>query len=429
MSVRVRVLGGAGEVGRTAVLVQSTRGEKAVLLDYGVGFDRNDRPIFPLHVRPRDLSCLVLSHAHLDHTGAAPSLYASSDVKLVATPLTMELTEILLEDMIKLSGYYLPYEHEDVKRMRRCLAPISYGEEIVIDKDVVIRAYNAGHIPGSMMTLVEMDGVRVLFTGDFNLVDTNLVRWCDLSEIPRDVDLVIMEGTYVSGEHPPREESERCLVGAVLETLEDGGTVLIPCFSIGRSQEVLLILAKHNIGYPIVIDGLARAVSQVMLKHSSYLRDGKTYERAVNSCIHVKDSRMRESVCREPCVIISPAGMLKGGPALYYLKRISRSRRNAIVLPSFQAPGTPGHILLTRGRVVIEGEEIEVRSKIYWVDLSAHSGRRELAEFIRHFREDTRIVIVHTDALGAVRFVNKLRDKYGVENVHVALQNGEMYVM
>jgi putative mRNA 3-end processing factor len=419
--VTVEVLGGGGEVGRMAILVRGSR--NAVLLDYGVNFDEEGRPIFPLHVRPRDLTAVVLSHAHLDHCGALPGLYVSSSPPLYTTPLTAELAELMFRDAVKLSGYYLPYEEEEVRNALRQAKPVNFNEAVELNGDSLM-FLNAGHVPGSVMTLMSIDGYRILFTGDFNLAPSNLLDGADLYNVPRDIDLVIMEATYAGGTHPPRERLEEDFIKAVKETLEEGGSVLIPSFTIGRTQELLLTLIKHDVTeVPIYVDGLARVANRVISKYPQFLRDPNLYAKAMTYSTEIMGNYFRRNALRDQAVIITPAGMLKGGAAVYYLKRLGGDRRNAVILPSYQAPDSPGYDLLTKGVVRVDNEEIRVNAKVYWFDFSAHSGLEELVNFIRYFSEGTNILIVHSSPRNALRLSEHLEGR----NIHVTLTTGEAF--
>ncbi len=128
-------------------------------------------------------------------------------------------------------------------------------------------------------------------------------------------------------------------------------------------------------------------------------------------------------------IIVSPAGMLKGGAAVYYLKKLGRDRRNAIILPSYQAPDTPGFELLTRGgRTFIDKSEVILEAKLYWFDFSSHSGRAELEAFINHFSPDTKVLLVHTEAIKALQFLDRLKVKYGIDNVHVPINDETLLI-
>ncbi|ABO09166.1 MBL fold metallo-hydrolase [Pyrobaculum calidifontis] len=403
----LRLLGGAGEVGRLAVLIRTAY--NGILLDYGVNFDAEGRPVFPLHVRPRDLTAVFLSHAHLDHSGGVPTLYVTTKTPLYATPLTMELSDLMYADAIKLSGYYLPYTQEEVREVMSSAFPLTYGEPVEIGRDAVLTTYNAGHVPGSAIGVIEVEGATVVFTGDFNLSDTNLLRGADLYNIPKNPDVVVMEATYASSTHPPRDKMETEFVNAVREVVEGGGTVLIPSFALGRAQEILLTLVKNKLdSYPIYIDGLARQINQIIGRYLHLVRDPALYKKALEVAIEVPNAYVRKGAAEEPSIIIAPAGMLKGGAALFYFKRLAANKKNGIFLPSFQAPNTPGFEILSKGHAVVEGATIKVEARIEWFDFSAHAGRDELRAFIKHFHEDTNILLVHTDPAASSPFVKQL---------------------
>jgi len=424
--IRIRFLGATGEVGRMAVFV-SDESNRGVLLDYGTGFDAEGKPLLPLHVRPKDVLGVVVSHAHLDHCGAVPSLYITYRPPLYATSLTLELADIMYKDAMKLSGYYLPYTEEEVRAVLEHGTPVVYGEEVEVAEDISLTFLNAGHIPGSMMALLEFKGRRILFTGDFNTIDTNLLRGADLYKIPKDVDVVIMEGTYTAATHPPREKLEREFVEKLREVLEGGGTVLIPAFTLGRAQEILLTIVKNGLtDYPILVDGLARHANRIIGRHPHYLRDYELYRKAMEVSIEVPNMYVRKNIVKEErAIIIAPAGMLKGGAALYYFKKIARERKNALFLSSFQVPNTPGFEILKSGRVVIDRTVIDVMARVEWFDFSAHAGKRELIDFIKRFDRDARIFMIHTEASSATSFVNELREKHGIDNVYVPTTLGE----
>ncbi|ABP51279.1 MAG: MBL fold metallo-hydrolase [Pyrobaculum sp.] len=420
--MRIKLLGGAGEVGRLAVLIKTA--SSGLLLDYGVSFDAQDRPVFPLHVRPKDLSAVFLSHAHLDHSGALPFLYISTRTPLYSTPLTMELSDLMYTDAIKLSGYYLPYTLEEVKETMSSAIPLTYGEPVDVGNGISLTAYNAGHIPGSALAVIEVEGRVVVFTGDFNTVDTNLLRGADVYNLPKNPDVVIMEATYASANHPPRDKLEKEFVQSVKEVLEGGGSVLIPSFALGRAQEILLTLVKHGVEYPIYVDGLARQINQIVGRYPHLLKDPSLYKKALDVSIEVPNTYVRKGAAEEPSVIIAPAGMIKGGAALFYFKKMAGNRKNGVFLPSFQAPNTPGFQILSKGYAIVDGAVIKVEARLEWFDFSAHAGRGELEAFIKRFSPETKIILVHTDPATAAPLVKKLAED-GYDNIYLPTTPGE----
>ncbi len=181
--VRIRVLGSGREVGRAAILIES--GGRGLLLDYGVNFDENDRPVFPGDVRPRDLDGLVLTHSHLDHIGAAPYLYVSQGPRVYGTRVTLHVSRLLLYDMIKLNGAYLPYDERSVEDMLGTAEYIEYDGEYEAGQ-FAFKAFYSGHIPGSAAVVVEVDGRRILYTSDVNVVETKLVGPARLDGVKAD---------------------------------------------------------------------------------------------------------------------------------------------------------------------------------------------------------------------------------------------------
>ena len=167
----VKVLGAARQVGRSAFLV--THKETSILLDYGALTTKV--PGFPMHVQPKQVRAIVLSHAHLDHSGAAPIYFLGGKVKLHSTPVTSELSSLLIQDFIKISGQYLPFEFIDLMSMNNSTVGHGYLEPFQIG-DLTLEFFDAGHIPGSCITSVEGGSKRLLYTGDINGNETNLLK-------------------------------------------------------------------------------------------------------------------------------------------------------------------------------------------------------------------------------------------------------------
>ena len=409
MSLKVKILGGGLEIGRSGILVEFEGGR--LLLDYGVMLSDGE-PEFPSHVSPRELDAVILSHAHLDHSGGIPLLYITEQPKFISTRLTAEITELLIQDFIHLTGYYLPYESLELNTMMRALHPVFYGDELKIGK-AKVTILNAGHIPGSMMTMIEADGKRILYTGDLNTIDTRLLRGAS-TKFPK-LDALIIEGTYATVDHPDRMETEKNFIATVKEVVERGGIALVPAFSVGRSQEILCVLAAHKVKYPITLDGMARKASKIMLKYPKYFRSYKLLSRALEKAKWVSGWSDRRKACKKPGIIVSPAGMLKGGTSVFYMKKLARNEKNAVILVSYQIPGTPGHILLENG-VFNFGKRVEkVKAEVKWFDFSSHSGRKDLLKIISKVKKDAKIIMVHSERESAEAFANEVKDSIGVE--------------
>ncbi|MEM0111851.1 MAG: MBL fold metallo-hydrolase, partial [Candidatus Parvarchaeota archaeon] len=275
MGVQIKFLGGTREVGRVAILVGTEK--TRVLLDYGVML--NHEPGFPIHVSPKDVDAIILGHGHLDHSGAIPIFYIHGRIPTYTSALTAELSQLLISDFIHLSSYYLPYEYLELKAMMKNIKPLNYGVKQEIG-DMTIQLLNAGHIPGSAHVLIEAEGKRILYTGDFNIVETRLLEGSSMNY--GELDAVIMESTYANEDHTERKQLEKKFVEAVTEVVENGGTVLVPAFSIGRAQEIACVLAAHHFEYPVYLDGMAREASRVMMNYPQFLRDPKLFMDAIH---------------------------------------------------------------------------------------------------------------------------------------------------
>lgn len=406
LSLRVTVLGSAREVGRSAFLVDT--GKSKILLDYGVMFKKE--PLFPMHVKPKDVDGVVLTHAHLDHSGCIPYLFLHSNIPVYATEPTIELSKILLLDMIKVSGFYLPFEYIEVMSMINASNAVRYREEIEID-GAKITLHNAGHIIGSASIVVEYDGRRIFYTGDINSRGSMLL---DSAEIVKDVDLVITESTYALEDHQPREEAEHMLVEFANEVMDRHGILFIPAFSVERAQEIACVLKAYNFKHKVAIDGMALKANEIMLNHRDFLRDPEFFSSVMRWVKWVKGWSDRKRLVDEPCVIISPAGMLVGGNALFYMQRIIDDPRNGIAIVSYQGEGTPGRLLLEKGIAIIDGEARSVKAEVRRFDFSGHSGRKELFEMIGSFSSGAKVITVHGDNEACTRFAEEISKSLGL---------------
>jgi len=386
--MQIKFLGGTQEVGRAAISVKTEKTQ--VLLDYGVML--NHEPGFPMHVPPKEVDAIILGHSHLDHSGAVPVFYIQGKKPTYTNKLTAELSQLLISDFIHLSSYYLPYEYLELRSMMRNVRHLDFGVKETVG-DMTLQLFNAGHIPGSAQVLVEAEGRRLLYTGDFNLIDTRLLEGAKMDY--GDLDAVIMESTYANEDHPERSELEKRFVEEVTDVVEKGGTVLVPSFSIGRSQELLCVLAAYHFEHPVYIDGMAREASRVMMNYTHFLRDPKMFMDAVHSANWVEGWRDRRRATKTPCVIISPAGMLKGGPAAFYISKIGKKAHNAVFLVSYQIPGTPGRELLEKGVCVIDGKMRKVKAKVEHFDFSSHCGAKELKEAVKKIDRNAKVYVIH----------------------------------
>jgi len=400
--VKIKFLGAAKEVGRSGVLIESEETSDAVLCDYGIKTDDGEQ-VFPVHVSGKKLSAIVLSHAHIDHSGGIPLFYISGSVPLYCTESTYQVIEVLLHDMLNISRNYLPFDRTEIFRMRDYARFLNYKKRQKVGRNTWITLFNAGHIPGSAMVLVEMDGKKILYTGDFNSTPTQLLDPANPADIPP-LDVIVTEATYGTTDHLPRPEIEEKFLSRINQIIENGGSILVPAFGVSRSQEMLMVLTKNGkVPFPITLDGMARKIALIYKNNLNELRDPDAYIRALNQTHFINQKRRdfeRNQAASRSGAIIAPSGMLKGCTARYYFERLMNNKNNAITLVSYQIEGTPGRLLLDQGFYVTNADEqVQIAAEVEHFDFSSHAGKSDIVSFLEHltFRGAKQVYCVHGD--------------------------------
>lgn len=390
--VKITFLGACREIGRSAVLLESERDSTRIVLDYGIRLMGKEENM-PGHIRSRDLAAIVLTHAHIDHTGGAPIFYVSGSPRIFATPLTFKLTQVLLQDMIKVQkrgeDSNIPFTEVEILKLFQAQSDLQYKTRQQISKDCYITLLNAGHIPGSAMVLVEMDGKNILYTGDINATRTQLLPSLDPPDELPPIDCVITESSYATKNHPSREEIEEGFVNAIKGIRKNGGKVLVPAFGVSRSQEILGVLASHKIRDNIFIDGMARSVADMLLDYPAYLRDPQEYARSLKNVHFISEKQgyqdRKRAYNTKGAIIIAPSGMLKGGTARLYAQKLLPDSDSGVFLVSYQIEGTPGRALLEEKTFLDDKGKASgqpVNANVYYFEFSSHAGMDQLHWFI-----------------------------------------------
>ena len=410
--MEIKVLGAAGEVGRSAFQVNCDGTN--FLLDYGVMFGRprGSPPTYPLHVKPRDIDSVIITHAHLDHSGCVPSLFVSGNCNVYGTAPTFDLSKLLIQDMIKIEKNAHSFGVPEIDNMMQKAKMIGFKEKITRG-NASFELRSSGHVIGGSTVLVESNNKKLFYTGDINLRGSRLLPPADLDI--GEVDMVITESTYSQQNQMPRKDSEKGLIDFANEVMDRKGTLFIPSFSVERSQEVASVLISSGFKYKIIMDGMALKVNEVLLRYPEYLRNPEIFEDVIDRVVAVNDHQERKRILSEPCVVISPAGMLVGGNAVYYLQQLAFDNKNGIALVSYQGEGTPGKKLLDTGKVETRGKDLNVKAEVKKFQFSGHADRDSLFEMIKNLKGNPKIMTVHGDDKSCTRFAEEIHERFGFD--------------
>ncbi len=430
---KITFLGACREVGRSAILIESKNGAQCIL-DYGVRFTSEER--LPSSGDINNLKAIALTHCHIDHSGGLPLLFKDKDIPLFTNPLTLRISEILLEDMIRISNFPYPFGYRELQKTRKNAFFLKNKVRQKIDENFYITFFNAGHIPGSVSVLVEVDNKRILYTGDINTQETNLISPAKPNELP-EIDVLITESTYSPREHPLRLELEKKFIDDTLNIIENGGNVLIPAFGVARSQEILLTLEKYNFKDNIFVDGLARKILTEYSQFPDSFKDFARFKSALKKAKLVSREWRKKLKKGTRGLIISPSGMLKGGAAIEYIPTFLNDPNSAVFLVGYQVEGTPGRKLIDEG--IFEFKEnkkrkyqsydllIKAKCNIDYYDFSSHADKIHLNDYINNltFRDESKFIFcVHGDEKSTTSFAHDLSKR---DFISVAPETGESY--
>lgn len=443
-SLKLRFLGAAGTVTGSRFLVSSPAAR--VLVDCGLfqGVKQlRMRNWAPLPLDAARLDGVVLSHAHIDHSGYLPALVrAGYTGPIHATEPTRDLCAVLLPDSGKLqeedaryagarkfSRHAPPlplYTQEDAERVLPQIRPVAFDEVFRIgDLELCLRP--AGHILGAACVRIRHAGRELLFSGDLGRPDDLLMR---PPAPPGEPDWVVVESTYGDRQHPDLDPIAR-IAEILTETLHRGGALLIPSFAVGRAQSLLYCLNEaFRSGLaprvPVFVNSpMATDVTGLYVRHAEHHR--LSPEQCAEICGIATFTRSVEAskelaARRGPMVIISASGMATGGRILHHLKALAPDHRNTILLPGFQAPGTRGDALASGAeQIKIHGAYVRVRARVEKLDvLSAHADQADLLDWLgRCGRPPRRVFVVHGEPVAADTLRRLVRERLGSE-AHVA---------
>lgn len=404
----LQFLGAVGHVTGSKHML-TTQSGTTILLDAGL-YQGEGSEVVELNRRldfdPAKLDFVLLTHAHIDHSGWLPYLRRMGfGGKVICTPATRDLCEILLRDAAYIQGESDRkdqaeelFDIQDVEQVLEQFHTISYDRRAEIADGVFLTFLNSGHMLGSALILIEVDGCRICYTGDVGRPHSHILKSPD--PIP-DCDVLITESTYGDRLHDDMVSVEQQLQGIVEDTcIYRHGRLLIPSFSVGRTQEIVFLLRRMMAeGYlptiPIYVDSpmscrATRIYQDYLAELGSDLQDwirfdddpfGLNEKRYIE---RVNDSKWLSGT-DSPCVILSASGMMESGRVLYHLKHLIGDSSATILIAGYCSPGTLGAQLQNpeRSLVSVLGQQYDVRAQIIRLEgLSGHADQRELTAYI-----------------------------------------------
>jgi len=424
--VKVTALGGFYEVGRSCALVQTPHSN--VLVDCGINPETFEpSKAYPylnaMNLELDKLDAVILTHAHMDHCGFIPYLYAYGyDGPVYCTTPSRDLAMLLQMDFVALanknSKYPAPYGIKDIQRELSHMVTVDYGEVIDITPEIKLTFYNAGHILGSSMVHLHIgDGLHnLVFSGDVKYGFTRLFDQAN-TDFPR-VETLFLDSTYGGRNdvQPNRFDSDQRLMELTVQALKRGGKVLIPTFAVGRSQEIMLVMEEYasrnkDFNWPVYTDGMVLEASAIHTAYPEYLRHNLqrrilSNDSPFESKIFEPAKKDRKAIAEgDPCVIIAPSGMLSGGPSVEYLRLLAEDPKSSLFFVGYQSALSIGR-KLQRGLREIATVDDEGRAASLKVNLqvetvegySGHSDRHQILSMLKNMRpKPERIFTLHGD--------------------------------
>jgi len=419
--IRVSYLGGARQVGRSCLFLQTP--ESRILLDCGVNI-ASDKDAYPYLEAPEfninDLDAVVLTHSHLDHCGFIPYLYKYGyRGPVYCTAPTRDVSALLLIDYIKImrsNGKEPIFTIDDIKEMVKHTICLDYNEVSDITPDVRITLYNAGHILGSSMVHMHVgNGLHnIVYTGDMKFGKTRLLDIA-VTKFPR-VETLMIESTYGGRENilQSRKECENEFADIIKRTIDKKGKILVPVLGSGRAQEVLLIVENMIRNgkiekVPVFIDGSVWDITAIHTAYPEFLNSivrKQIFHKDQNPFLseifkRVGSQKERTQVIEETgsCIILATSGMLVGGPSVQYLKQLADNPKNTLLFVCYQGEGSLGR-RIQRGEkeMSVDGskEITQIKMEVDTMEgFTGHSGRKELLNFVYRCDPKPKKIIVN----------------------------------
>lgn len=447
--MKIGFCGGCEEVGASCLLLQVEG--RNLLLDSGIRFGSRDRlPDFRLVQEMGGVDAIIVSHAHMDHSGSLPVISREYPrAPIFMTPATRDIIRVLLYDSLKIMDQEeeIPaYAPGHVEQMLERIRVYTFQNPFhpFGDRDIECTFYQAGHILGAASVYLTGNEGALFYSGDLSLTPQRTVPGISFPALRPDV--LVLESTYGERLHANRKVEEQRLVEIVAEVAENGGKVLIPAFAVGRAQEVILILRsaisrKQLPALSIFVDGMVKEINTLYRLHPNALRQDLAKRIRREKDVFYSDRvqpvhspAMRQAIVAgsDPCCIVSSSGMLSGGPSCFYAEKLARNDRNFIAITGYQDEEAPGRRLLDlletpegEQRIwQLPGNTVPVACRMGVYGLSAHADRGELQGVVQAL-SPRRTFLVH-GSTGALQELGRALQPLVRGEVYVP-RNGEMF--
>ncbi|XP_044018977.1 cleavage and polyadenylation specificity factor 73-like [Aphidius gifuensis] len=422
----IKPLGAGQEVGRSCIMLEF-KGKK-IMLDCGIhpGLSGMDALPFIDLIEPDEIDLLLISHFHLDHCGALPWFFKNTSFKgrCFMTHATKEIYRVLLSDYIKIRNIayeQMLYTQSDLEASLNKIETINFHEEKNVF-GIKFWAYVAGHVLGAAMFMIEIAGIKILYTGDFSRQED---RHLMAAEIPNvHTDVLITESTYGTVIHEEREDRENRFTNLVHEIVNRGGKCLLPVFALGRAQELLLILDEYWALHPELHEipiyyasSLAKKCMTVYQTYVNAMNDKIRRQVAINNPFvfkhisYLKDIDYFDYI--GPCVIMASPGMMQTGLSRELFESWCTDATNGVIISGYCVEGTLAKTILSEPKDIetLSGEKLPLKMSVHQISFSAHTDYQQTSEFIRILKP-RHVVLVHGEAYEMGRLKAALQREY-----------------
>ena len=444
--VRLTYLGSARQVGRSSLFLQTP--ESRILLDCGIDVT-SEEEAYPYLEAPEfdinELDAVIVSHSHIDHSGFVPYLFKFGyKGPVYMTAPTLDVSTLLMLDTVKIAradGKDPIYTQDDIKEMVKHTITLPWEFVMDITPDVRMTLYDSGHILGSSMVHLHIgNGLHnLLYTGDMKYGKTGLLSAAH-TQFPR-LETVMIESTYGGKMNvlPSEREQDMLLRKIILDTLQRGGKILMPTLGSGRAQEIMVMIEqlvrnKMMEPVPVFVDGMVWDVTAIHTAYPEFMNSDMRkliFHKDQNPFLSpifkkVGSQKERKEIIEElgPCVIIATSGMLAGGPSVEYLRHLADNPKNSLVFSCYQGENTLGRRIQQGEREVAfrtgasRSEVVGIKMEVHRIEITNHSDRRQLMNFIAHVvPKPKKVIINHGENSRCLDLASSIHQMYRIETV------------